>query len=105
MYGALQLAWWSLPHPVVLVHGDASGGDKLADRIWTSVGLESERHAAIWRPGGIYDPYAGRDRNEFMVRLGAHLCLAFIRNHSRGATHCFGLAVAAGIPTWPPYRM
>jgi hypothetical protein len=34
-----------------------------------------------------------------MVDLGADLCLAFIRNHSRGAAHCAAAAREAGITT------
>jgi hypothetical protein len=42
---------------------------------------------------------AGHLRNARMVAAGAELCLAFIRDHSRGASHCAALAEQAGIPT------
>jgi len=62
-------------------------------------GVAVEVHPAIWRPNGIYNPQAGFLRNRKMVELGADVCLAFIRNGSRGASHCAGLAEGAGIPT------
>ena len=80
----------------VLVHGDAAGADRIAARIWRSWGLPEEPHPADWHQHGRA---AGPRRNAHMVALGAAVCLAFIHNHSRGATHTAGLAQAAGIPT------
>ena len=42
---------------------------------------------------------AGFQHNAAMVAAGATVCLAFIRNGSRGASHTTALAEAAGIPT------
>lgn len=85
---------------VVVVHGHArKGADAFAD-IWGRVrGLVVERYPAQWRPNGIYNPQAGLARNRKMVTLGADVCLAFIREGSRGASHCARLAEEAGIPT------
>jgi len=85
---------------VVIVHGKCpTGADFLADNIARARGIDREAHPAIWRPNGIYNPQAGLLRNRKMVNLGACVCLAFIRNGSRGASHCARLAEEAGIPT------
>lgn len=99
---------------VVLVHGAAPGADRIAAQIWRSWGLPDEPHPAGWtvcgrgcrpghrlsrRDGSQYCPTAGRRRNAEMVAAGAQVCLAFIRRHSRGATHCATTAETAGIPT------
>jgi hypothetical protein len=54
--------------------------------------------AAGSREHGVYNPQAGLARNRLMVELGADICLAFVRNGSRGASHCAALAEEAGIP-------
>jgi YspA, cpYpsA-related SLOG family len=68
---------------IVLVHGACpSGADAMAAALAMACGYRQEAHPADWRPGGVLDRSAG-----------------FIRDGSRGATHCAGLAGKAGITT------
>lgn len=84
------------PDPVIIVHGDCpTGGDAIAERWARQHGVATEPHAADWREFGRA---AGPIRNRLMVNLGADECVAFIRNQSRGATHCAEVAEQAGIP-------
>lgn len=83
-----------------IVHGGCStGGDRWADLIAVVYEFTREVHPANWRPGGIYNRAAGIIRNQEMVDLGADVCLAFIRDGSRGASYTAAAAEAAGIPT------
>lgn len=89
--------------PIVVVHGDCpTGADAMAAylvaRAVPSFEMTAEPHPANWRPGGQLDRSAGFRRNAEMVDLGADICLAFIRNGSRGASHTAALAEKAGIP-------
>ncbi|MFC9287253.1 SLOG family protein [Streptomyces sp. NPDC057052] len=93
------------PRPVLVVHGACpTGADRHADHYarWMrgkGCHVDVEQHPADWRPGGAFDRSAGFRRNAEMVQLGADVCLAFIRNGSRGASHTASLAEQAGIPT------
>ena len=82
--------------PFILVHGDARGADRMAAELHESYGFTSEPHPANWESLG---KRAGFVRNAEMVDLGADLCLAFIKNNSKGASMCADLAEKAGIPT------
>lgn len=95
---AIREAWLvaGRPYGVVVVHGGARGADYIADVYAKRLGFATEPHEADWTNFG---KAAGPIRNKEMVDLGADVCLAFIKNESKGATHCAELAQKAGIPT------
>jgi hypothetical protein len=80
---------------VTVVHGGAHGADSMADEIARGSGVKVEIHYADWKWHGAR---AGLIRNQEMVDAGADVCLAFIKNNSRGASHCANAAERAGIP-------
>jgi hypothetical protein len=84
---------------VVLVHGACpDGGDAHADAWFRAkrgeMPLGVERHPANW---DLLKRRAGYLRNIDMVQAGADVCLAAIRDESKGATMCAELAERAGI--------
>jgi hypothetical protein len=97
----LSWAWKSAFNAVdssqmVLVSGACpTGADSMCEQIAHTWGWTVEPHPADWSLG----KWAGPKRNQEMVDAGAEICLAFIRNNSRGATGTAAMAEAAGIPT------
>lgn len=94
---AIREAWLvaGRPYGVVVVHGGARGADYIAGVYAKRLGFSVEVHEADWSFGKS----AGYIRNKEMVNAGADICLAFIKNESKGATMCAELAEKAGIPT------
>ena len=88
---------WLPAGDVVLGHGGCpTGADVMADDWALSSCVTTEVHLAEWDRHGLR---AGPIRNEEMVAAGADICLAFIRNNSRGASGCAEKAESAGIKT------
>jgi hypothetical protein len=95
-----RLHRWTVDE-VTVVHGDCpTGADYLAHEWCIRQGVHTEPHPADW---ARYGKSAGPMRNQEMVNAGADVCLAFILNESRGATHCMRRALAAGIPVVAHY--
>lgn len=84
---------------LTVVHGDCpKGADYWAKRYcWENLSdlVNDEPHPADWKR---YKNRAGYIRNAEMAKLGADLCIAFIRNDSPGATGCAREALANDIP-------
>lgn len=85
------------PGRLTVIHGACPhGADAIADAWCHRHTIAVETHPADWTTHGRS---AGMVRNAAMVATAPDECVAFIRDHSAGATHCAGLAQAAGIPT------
>jgi len=95
---------------IVVVHGAAKGADNMSALAAWAMGLKVEAHPAMWQKHTDECPdwheglptckMAGFRRNREMVELGADLCLAFIKDESKGASMTAKLAEDAGIQTW-----
>lgn|SRR3954462_2672541 len=83
---------------LTIMHGDCSqGADKLADIFARDVlKCNIRKFGAQWN---VYGKKAGYMRNFTMVSTMPDVCLAFIRDKSKGATGCYNLAKQKGIPS------
>ncbi|WP_199572696.1 DUF2493 domain-containing protein [Streptomyces murinus] len=92
---ALDEALDHAPDRLLVIHGGCpTGADHIAGRWATAAMVPFIVYPANWEQHGRA---AGPIRNMRMVEDGADLCLAFIKNGSRGASHTARLADAAGI--------
>lgn len=100
-----------MPENAVLVHGAASGADRLCAEWWDMQGRTAEPHPADWtapcrptcknghrrtRPDGSdYCPAEGNYRNQRMVDSGLDLLIAF--PGGRGTADMVGRCKVAGV--------
>lgn len=77
---------------VTVVHGGAVGADESAD-FWARL---YDFNVEVHQAEAFASPL---ERNEYMVDLGADLCLAFALDWASGTGHCARLAREAGIET------
>lgn len=87
--------------PVVIIHGDARGADRLAGAAAKRLGMQVEVHPADWTGRGRA---AGHERNRLMLALGADLVVAFKHDFNprmdRGGTeNMVRIAMEGGIRT------
>lgn len=80
-----------------IVHGCASGADRIADDWCAEFGWTAERWPADW---SRFSRKAGVLRNLDMVNSRPDVCVAFPLGASPGTRHCMKAAKSAGIPIY-----
>lgn len=102
VWSALADLYGQSEGPLTVVHGKCPNGADLHAALWCIAARDAqanvieEPHPAAWDQHG---KRAGFLRNSKMVDLGADVCLAFIREESKGASMTADLAEQAGIET------
>jgi hypothetical protein len=96
--GRLQALSLALHSPLRLMNGACPQGSDVQVKRWAANrNVPLEEFPADWMN---YGKAAGPMRNMYMVNLGADMCVAFLRDNSRGTQGTIDLARAAKIPTF-----
>lgn len=86
------------PDVVTLVSGNCQdGADAICEKVAEELGWAIERHPADWETHGRK---AGFIRNYNMAHTHPDICLAFVRDHSAGASMTAKFAKDAGVQTY-----
>lgn len=94
----LLLTAAALDSPLRLMNGACpTGADAIVKRWADRRQVPLDEFPANWL---TYGRMAGPIRNQYMVNLGADMCVAFLRDNSRGTQGTIDLARAEGIPTF-----
>ncbi|KGD66744.1 hypothetical protein Y5S_00411 [Alcanivorax nanhaiticus] len=84
----------------LLIHGDASGADRLASQWARESGMDQVSYPANWKAHGRA---AGPMRNRRMLHHGRPQALVAFAG-GRGTADMVGIAKQAGLPVWQPDR-
>lgn len=84
----------------LLIHGDASGADRLASQWARDAGMDQVSYPANWKAHGRA---AGPMRNRRMLHHGRPQALVAFPG-GRGTADMVGLAEQAGLPVWQPAK-
>lgn len=95
-----------LPAGTTLVHGDASGADRLAGTAAERIGLDVIKVPAQWEihstdcwcRGHGWCREAGKRRNLEMLDMKPYLVIAFWNGSSTGTLHTISVARERGLP-------
>lgn len=82
----------------LLIHGGASGADKLAEAYCEANGIKTSCFKPNWK---LYGRAAGPKRNAEMVAAKPDLCVAF--PGGKGTANMIKLCNKAGVKVWQPY--
>lgn len=95
LMAGLSLVWQ--PDAVLICGACPRGADDLAARCWRYWGGTVESWPAQWDK---LRRSAGYRRNAAMVAAAPDVCVAFIHQHSPGASYTVARARAVGVPTF-----
>lgn len=87
---------------IVIVHGDGTGVEEAFATACRGLGIAAEAHPVTDEEWSRQGDRAVSVRNQWMIDLGAGLCLAVHRYlaNSKGTRDCALQAIEAGIPTY-----